>query len=210
LVDVGPRSFRRRGPFRSTGGDMKRVLVIVLALAAVLVVPGNTARADQTYLREPDAPKAIFPDSTTAERRTLALSDAELKLLSEKLGRRVDAAQYPYFDVRTQNDALGVVFLLDVVGQSRPISFAIGVTSDGSLRDLQVMVYREPQGEQIQEARFRRQFAGKRVKDPLTLGKDIDVISGASISSRSATYAARKALWLAEILRGRMTADSKQ
>ena len=69
---------------------------------------------------------------------------------------------------------------------------------------------REPQGEQIKEARFRRQFAGKRLKDPITLGKDVDVISGASISSRSATYAARKALWLAEIARSRVTAENSK
>jgi len=186
---------------------MKRVLLVVAAIAATFIVPVNAAQADQTFLREAEAPKAIFPEGTSAERRTLTLSDSELKTLSEKLGRRIDTAQYLYLDVRKQNDALGVIFLLDVVGQSRPISFAVGVATDGSLRDIQVMVYREPQGEQIQEARFRRQFAGKRLKDPIALGKDVDVISGASISSRSATYAARKALWLADVLHERLMAQ---
>jgi Na+-translocating ferredoxin:NAD+ oxidoreductase RnfG subunit len=93
--------------------------------------------------------------------------------------------------------------MLDVVGESLPITFAIGVTADGALQDVQVMVYREPQGEAIAEKRFRRQFVGKRSKDPITLDKDIDAVSGATISSRSATFAARKGLLLAEVVRGR-------
>jgi Na+-translocating ferredoxin:NAD+ oxidoreductase RnfG subunit len=111
--------------------------------------------------------------------------------------------------VKTEKGWLGFIFILDVVGESQPITFAIGVTAEGALEDVQVMVYREPQGEAIQEKRFRRQFVGKRVNDPITLDKDIDAISGATISSRSATFAARKGLLLAEVLRGRALVNGK-
>jgi electron transport complex protein RnfG len=187
---------------------MKRTVAVIVAGAILVMLDPSAAVADQTYLRESDAPKAMFPDSVGADRRTLDLSELELKVLSQTVGRRIDVARYPYLDVRKQNETVGFIFILDVVGQSRPITFAVGVALDGSLRDIEVMVYREPQGEQIQEARFRRQFAGKRLKDPITLGRDIDVISGASISSRSATYAARKALSLAEILSLRRTTEN--
>jgi electron transport complex protein RnfG len=180
-------------------------LAALALLALVTVLVPRSVSADSAFLREPDAARAMFPDSTAAERRSLDLNEAELKALSQSLGRRVDLAHYTYLDVRRQNEAVGTIFILDVVGQSRPITFAIGVSPDGALRDIQVMVYREPQGEQIQEARFRRQFVGKRSSDPIALGRDVDVISGATISSRSATYAARKGLGLADILRGRAT-----
>ena len=65
------------------------------------------------------------------------------------------------------------------------------------------MVYREPHGDEIRERRFRAQFAGKKLQDPLVVGKDIDAISGATISSSSAAYAARKGLALADLLRRR-------
>ena len=42
-----------------------------------------------------------------------------------------------------------------------------------------------------------------RVADALTLGHDVDAVSGATISCRSATYAARKSLALADLLRAR-------
>jgi Na+-translocating ferredoxin:NAD+ oxidoreductase RnfG subunit len=173
---------------------------MLVALAIGLVTP---AFGGPAYLREADAAGAIFPGSTGATRKSLVLSDAEIVSLSKAIGRKVEVRSYPYLDVRNDKGTAGVIFMLDVMGQNLPIQFAVGVTSGGALQDLQVMVYREPQGEAIQEARFRKQFVGKRLTDPIAIGKDIDVISGASISAVSATYAARKGLALAQVLRAR-------
>jgi Na+-translocating ferredoxin:NAD+ oxidoreductase RnfG subunit len=181
----------RRGPWR------------VLCAAAALMLGSADVLADQTYLREADAPRAMFPAATEVERGALDLTEAEVKTVSQTLARRVDSTHYPYINVRKNGTLLGTIFVLDVVGQSRPITFAVAVTPDGAVSDMEVMVYREPQGEQIQEARFRRQFNGKRLKDPIALGRDVDAISGATISSRAATYAVRKGLALSETLRAR-------
>lgn len=190
-------------------------LIVRRSLAALVAVPGIVmiapapVRGAQTYLHESDAARAMFPESTAAVRKDLDLSAADLAAISKALGRRVDVRSYAYLEVKTPKGTAGVIFLLDVIGESQPITFAVGVTADGALQDIQVMVYREPQGEAIQEKRFRKQFVGKRSRDPITLDKDIDAISGATISSRSATFAARKALLLAEVLRGREPATGR-
>ncbi len=121
------------------------------------------------------------------------------------MGRRVEQRDYRYLSIRPPLDgglgaAVGVIFVLDVVGQTLPITFAVGVRDDQKLQDIQVMVYREPYGKEINERRFRAQFRDKGASDPLVVEKDISAISGATISSRSATYAARKGLALAAIL----------
>jgi Na+-translocating ferredoxin:NAD+ oxidoreductase subunit G len=172
-------------------------------LVAAFVALGGVARADHVYLSEADAPRAMFSDSTGVEAHELDLGDAELKALEKLLGKRVEVRQYRYLDVHKGDALQGRIFFLDVVGQSKLIGFGVAVTPDGALKDVEVMVYRETQGDQIHEARFRRQFAGKRLEDPIALGKDIDAVSGATISSRSAAYAGRKALALEEILRAR-------
>ncbi len=185
---------------------MKRTTQRLLVTAVfALVFAASDVGADQTFLKEADAPKAMFPTATSVERGTLDLTETEVKTLSQTLARRIDSARYPFIAVRKDGQLLGTIFVLDVVGQSRPITFAVAVTPDGAVTDMEVLVYREPQGEQIQEARFRRQFNGKRLKDPVALGRDIDAISGATISSRAATYAVRKGLALSEILRARHT-----
>jgi Na+-translocating ferredoxin:NAD+ oxidoreductase RnfG subunit len=45
-----------------------------------------------------------------------------------------------------------------------------------------------------------RQFTGKTLAAPLKLGRDIDSISGASLSSRSTAYAVKKALALVDVV----------
>ena len=178
---------------------MKHLALIVVVALAALAVP---ARADRVVLAERDAPKEMWPAAAGVTPRSLDLSPAQVAALGKALGLRISAARYPYLDVRDAHGApLGVIFLLDVIGQSQPISFAVGITPDGTIRDVAVLVYREAHGGEIADPRFRRQFAGKREGAPLELGRDIDAISGATISSRAATYAARKALALDALLR---------
>lgn len=175
---------------------MTRALLVLL----VLVAP---ALADRTYMKESDAPKDMFPTAASADHKTLALSDEQLAALGKSLGRKIEARSYPYLEVKDSHGAvLGAIFLIDVIGQSQPITFAVGVGTDGALRDVAVLVYRESHGEEITDPRFRKQFAGKRAADPIELGNDVDAITGATISSRSATFAARKGLRLAELLHG--------
>jgi Na+-translocating ferredoxin:NAD+ oxidoreductase RnfG subunit len=188
---------------------VRRSLAALVAVPGIVMIAPAPVRGAQTYLHESDAARAMFPESTAAVRKDLDLSAADLAAISKALGRRVDVRSYAYLEVKTPKGTAGVIFLLDVIGESQPITFAVGVTADGALQDIQVMVYREPQGEAIQEKRFRKQFVGKRSRDPITLDKDIDAISGATISSRSATFAARKALLLAEVLRGREPATGR-
>ncbi len=173
-----------------------------LALGALFCSGG--ARAEEVFLTEPQAPVALFGDGALGRGEDVTLTDAELTALSQKVQRRVDQRGYRIVEVTgPAGAALGTVLILDVVGKSLPIRFAVAVKPDGTLQDLQVMTYREPYGAEIKDRRFRAQFRGKTAADPLTVGKDLDAISGATISSVSAAYAVKKALALAAVLAAR-------
>ena len=181
----------------------------VAAIAACLLAP--SAAADEIFLTEAQAPVALFGQGMVGEGRIVHLTDAELRELSLAIGRRVEERDYRCLSIREASDGgagpvVGTIVVLEVVGQTLPITFAVGVRADGTLQDVQVMVYREPYGKEINERRFRAQFRGKTERDPLTVEKDILAVSGATISSRSAAYAARKGLALARILQTRKAA----
>ena len=56
----------------------------------------------------------------------------------------------------------------------------------------------------MRDARFRRQFVGKTGRDPLRLNRDIDAVSGATISSGAMAVGVRRAAVLVdEIMVGR-------
>ncbi len=186
------------------------------ALALVAALLAASARADEVFLTEAQAPVALFGKGMIGEPAELHLSDAEVRQLSLAVGRQVEQRDYRTLVIRpgpgaardggvagAPGPAVGTIVMLEVTGQTLPITFAVGVRTDQTLQDVQVMVYREPYGKEINERRFRVQFKGKKASDPLRVDRDIAAVSGATISSRSAAYAARKGLGLAAIQFGR-------
>lgn len=89
---------------------------------------------------------------------------------------------------------LGFAEVRNVKGKERPITYLVAVDSTGATRDIDILVYREPQGGEVANEAWRKQFRGKTATDPLQVGKDIRNISGATISSNSVTRGVRQAL----------------
>ena len=58
------------------------------------------------------------------------------------------------------------------------------------------MSYQEKRGRPIARMSFLQQYRGKSLDDTLEVGRDIVGISGATISSRAATFEVKKALVL--------------
>jgi Na+-translocating ferredoxin:NAD+ oxidoreductase RnfG subunit len=89
---------------------------------------------------------------------------------------------------------LGFAQVRNVKGKDQPITFLVAIDSGNAIKDVDVLVYREPQGGEVAYEPWRRQFRGKTTAAQLVVGKDIKNISGATISSHSVTLAVRKAL----------------
>lgn len=79
-------------------------------------------------------------------------------------------------------------------GRHGPITFVVTIDSEGRIKNLSVIESSEVKGKKIDRQRFLRQFIGKSTRDPIRLRKDIDAVTGATISSAAAARAARKAL----------------
>jgi Na+-translocating ferredoxin:NAD+ oxidoreductase RnfG subunit len=82
----------------------------------------------------------------------------------------------------------------EVRGKSKLITYLLMVDKDLTVKDLEVLAYREPYGGEIQYEAFRKQFRGKGTRDQLRVGGDIKNISGATISSNAVTNGVRNLL----------------
>jgi len=89
---------------------------------------------------------------------------------------------------------LGFAVVRDVKGKDQPITFLVATDTADHLRDIDILVYREPYGGEVAYEAWRRQFRGKSTQDPLQVGRDIRTISGATISVNAVTLGVRKAL----------------
>lgn len=81
-----------------------------------------------------------------------------------------------------------------VVGKHEYITVAIGINANGTVKQIEIMDYRESYGYEVREASWRAQFVGKSAGSPLELGADIKNISGATLSSKHVTDGVKRVL----------------
>lgn len=89
---------------------------------------------------------------------------------------------------------LGFAEVRNVKGKDQPITYLVATDATDALKDVDILVYREPHGGEVAYDSWRKQFRGKTAEAPLQVGKDIRNISGATISSNSVTRGVRQAL----------------
>ena len=58
---------------------------------------------------------------------------------------------------------------------------------DKSINKVRVLIYREQHGGEIASKRWLKQFEGKTIKNSKTLSKEVDGISGATLSCNAIT-----------------------
>lgn len=93
----------------------------------------------------------------------------------------------------------GYFILDDVVGKHEFITYAIGLNNDGSVKNIEIMEYKETYGDQVRDKEWREQFVGKTASSQLKLDKDIKNISGATLSSRHVTDGVKRILATYEV-----------
>ena len=89
---------------------------------------------------------------------------------------------------------LGFAAVGNVIGKDQPITFLVAIGPDDRLKDIDILVYREPYGGEVAYEAWRRQFRGARAADSLRVGKEIRSISGATISVHAVTLGVRRLL----------------
>lgn len=112
-------------------------------------------------------------------------------------GARVDTLRVEADTVLriTRGDSLlGFAQVRNVVGKDQPITFLVAIDPADRLKDVDILVYREPYGGEVAYDAWRKQFRGKTAAAPLQVGKDVRSISGATISVNAVTAGVRQAL----------------
>jgi FMN-binding domain len=170
---------------------MKSEFIFIALPASALIAP--SAFAIQ-YLSVEQAQRAIFPGkSFTAA--PVKLTSVQRKAVEQASGVRVLHDEQQVWRVSG-----GGWFIVDeVVGKHEFITYAAGLTPDGSVKQIEIMDYRETYGGQIRDQKWRAQFVGKTSKSTLKLDNDIKTISGATLSCRHITDGVKRLLACYEI-----------
>lgn len=102
-----------------------------------------------------------------------------------------------YYKALKDGKVIGAAAVAEARGYgSQPIVLTVGVDASGKLIGVKVLSHSETPGlgARIETAAFQQQFLGKTANDPLSVGKDINALSGATISSKAFASAVKGAL----------------
>lgn len=146
------------------------------AFAAAGVYEAPEAFIGRHFDGAPPKPSVLYPD-------------AELKKqIKSVLGHR-----YAKFRIRYWRKDARSVWVLEEIGKERPITTGFAVQAD-TLAEVKVLIFRESRGWEVRYDTFADQFTNAKLTADMRLDRDIDNITGATLSVRAVTKLARLAL----------------
>jgi Na+-translocating ferredoxin:NAD+ oxidoreductase RnfG subunit len=173
-------------------------LGFLLAAPAALVAYSSAFAVD--YLTLPQAQQAIFPDADQFVEAPVDLTDEQRKAIEQKAKVRQRAKRQAVWRAEKGGAPIGWFIVDEVIGKHEFITYSVGLTLDGKVRGVEILVYRETHGYQIREPQWRQNFTGKTLADPFKLDNDIPNISGATLSCRNVTDGIKRLLALQQLV----------
>ena len=152
----------------------------------------------EVYLTEEQALKLLFPKSRQVRAVELTLSPEQKARIQERIGWKFPEESFRAFKAESNGTVDGYAVIQETIGKHRPITYIVGVTPDGRVSDIEILVYRESKGSEVRMKRFNSQYEGKTPLDPIRINKDIINITGATMSVRSVSAGVKRALVLVD------------
>ena len=150
------------------------------------------------YLTEEEALKILFPKAQKIHAEELRLNPDQKLQIQDRIGWKFPEESFRAFKAETDGKVDGYAVIQETIGKHRPITYIVGITPQGKVFDVEIMVYREIKGSEVRRKRFNAQYEGKTAQDPISINKDIINITGATMSVRSVSAGVKRALVLVE------------
>lgn len=171
----------------------------LLPAAAAATLPLTAYAVD--YMSPQQAQQALFPQADHFEVREIKLDAAQMQAFASRYGVPARSASWKVLEASQAGKRLGWVVIDSVVGKFELITYAVGVASDGSIKQVEILSYRESHGGEIRLPAWRQQFVGKAAQSPIKIGADIANISGATLSCTHVTEGIKRIAGLIETAR---------
>lgn len=164
---------------------LKLIITVTFCIGSIFTEPA-VIRAQSAISVDQALMKSILPSA---------------ELFSEKSG---DPPVYRAYDVNEGGEQVLVGYLFETpdlppeeIGYSAPIDVLIGMDLSGTVTGIQILYYRESyrsiRGDFLHTERFPDQFEGKTLEEGFRVGRDVDGVSRATISSWAVARGIRNA-----------------
>jgi Na+-translocating ferredoxin:NAD+ oxidoreductase RnfG subunit len=175
--------------------DVDRGLFGLVGATAIILPATVVVAAD--YLTIDVAQHEFFPNAQSFQPVLISLTPAQKAAVGTLAGPQPAHGNLRIWSAMQDGANVGYVFFDEVIGKSDYISYATAIDSNGTVKAIEILSYRESHGAEIRNAAWRAQFANKSDLAHLQFRVDIKNISGATLSSEHVTQGVRwlYALW---------------
>ena len=165
-----------------------KILLSIFLVAIILNVFSSNAFSQQeekvldvrVYLTKKEAFEIFFPGADEVVREKNWVTPEQLKKVEEITLQEIEPTNRINFYVGKKNGkAMGYALLDHQIGKSFPITFMTVINIDGTVRDVEILVYREPQGWEVRFPNFMDQFMGLMADSDY---RNVNTITGATLS----------------------------
>ena len=164
-----------------------------IAMITIFLLGSLTSHSlARTFFNQEEAFKEFFP-SARVERQTHYLSELQEKQIAEAAGSKLRTSIIYAYEVYEDDELLETLYFDQHRVRTLPETLMIGVSPEGTITRMVVMVFSEPL-DYLPKERWYGQFLGKKLEPELRLGRQIDGITGATLSARATTQASRRVL----------------
>ena len=131
------------------------------------------------------------------EKKSLILTKSDVKDIQQQAHAKVGSKIVRYYRVSHEDKVLGHAILLKQRVRTKNAAILYMVDNNNTMIGIEIISFKEP-SEYKPNEEWKKVFIGKTTDDTLVAGKDIATISGATMSARAISNAARLALAIAQ------------
>ncbi len=174
----------------------------LLAAGAVVVWTALAGAAQaRVYATQQEALARLMPPPLEIARRTAYLTEEQARRVEKLCGEKLEYRVVPYYVGTLDGRATTYAFTDTHLVRTLPESVLFALEPDGRIRSTEILSFDEPQ-DYLPGPRWLQQLEGRPLDERLSLKRDIRTLSGATLSARAATAAARRVLALFQVIVG--------
>jgi Na+-translocating ferredoxin:NAD+ oxidoreductase RnfG subunit len=184
-----------------TAPSRKKLVGILLTLVVLFLPVGLLAEEKkfelQVYLTKKQALEKSFPGADEVVKEKKWLTEEQGEKIAELSQQKIDDKRLTWYVGKKAGKPMGYMWIDNVIGKSYPITYMVVLNVDGTVRDVEIMVYREPRGWEVRYPSFLDQFLGRNSDSDF---REINSITGATLSVRGITKGVKKAVSAYKVL----------
>jgi len=149
------------------------------------------------FYSKKEAMELAFGEQARVEMLSLFLTDRQVEEIQRQAKVKIDSALFTFYVGKQGENLLGYAAIETHTVRTRPETLLIVLSPEGELRRIEVLAFHEPPEYQPPTRWFAQLY--QQPLEALDFNAEVQAITGATLSSRSALDSARKVLAVFEV-----------